>query len=55
MNKQTSTIYWSSSSGVSNPTTAWSLRLSDGNASRTNKSGGGHVWPVRGGHCTTKP
>jgi hypothetical protein len=44
-----SIYYWSSTTGVQNADTAWSVRFSDGPVNGAAKSDGRYVWCVRGG------
>jgi len=41
--------YWSSTTYLPNPSTAWAVNLPDGYVTFGNKSGPGYLWPVRGG------
>jgi hypothetical protein len=44
-----STFYWSSTTIASNFGGAWGLGMDDGDVDGVGKTGGGRVWPVRGG------
>ena len=44
-----STVYWSSSSGVNLPGSAWDVDLNSGGVGTVGKTGANDVWPVRGG------
>ena len=41
--------YWSSTSNVNNPNSAWNVNLNNGNVNNDNKTNTNYVWPVRGG------
>lgn len=41
--------YWSSTTYLLNPSTAWAVNLPDGYVTNGNKGSPGYVWPVRGG------
>ena len=44
-----SSFYWSSSSSVSGPSSAWYVSMVSGSNLVNNKAGSAFVWPVRGG------
>jgi hypothetical protein len=43
------TFYWSSTSSVPDPTSAWDVKMDFGSVFPANKTSNLHVWPVRGG------